>query len=146
MIEIPLRLAKIVKSNLVDRRRADRPGVAQIPLLRARLEDCPETGERSSGSLKNGKRIGPAIVIEIIVGGELLYTGDAVVESDCELIGLLASIWARYELVVGRIAQCFEWRHVVLKYAESGRIKTLSRDLTVRENRRIGLRCGAACG
>jgi hypothetical protein len=72
VIEIALALAEIVKVELVDCARAKRPGMAEIPLLRACLEERAKTRKIRAGGLECGKGIDGVVVLEIVVGGELL--------------------------------------------------------------------------
>ena len=78
--------------------------MAQIPLLRAGLEERGKAGESCSGSLKVGERISSIVILEIIVGGKLLRRRNAVIEAHGELITTHMPVATGYELVRIRIS------------------------------------------
>ncbi len=71
--------------------------MAEIPLLHAGLKSAPKPGRVAPAAWKTGKRVSTiGIVLKIVVGRELLCGCDVVVEADCELIALLASVRTSY--------------------------------------------------
>ena len=89
MIQIRLAFPEIVEAEFVHSVCAERPGVAEIPLLRAGREKRPKSRNVRAGGLKGGERIGRGIVLEIVVSRELLGAADFVVHADGELVGAL---------------------------------------------------------
>src|SRR5580692_10915224 len=86
VVQMALALSEIVEAELVHRGCTERPRMAQIPLLGARLEVCAESRNVCSGGLEGRKRIGVVVVFKVVVGSELLRVGDFVVQANRELI------------------------------------------------------------
>ena len=78
--------------------------MAQIPLLCAGLEKRGKTRKGRSGSLKIRERVGPVVILEVIVGGKFLRWCDAVIEAHGELIATHMPVAARDEFIVGWIS------------------------------------------
>src|SRR5580704_2355849 len=104
MVEAALPLAEIVKAEFVDGGRANRPGVAQVPLLVAGLEDRAETRNVGTRGLEIRERTGRVIIVEIVVGRELLCVGDLLVEPNGELV--LAFVVIRNAVGLAGASRC----------------------------------------
>ena len=108
MIKILLALPEVIESEFVHLCGVDRPRVAQIPLLNAGLKYRAESRNVRAGTLEIGKRFGPRIVVEIVVGAKLLAGVDSVIEVNRKLIAELRfhGIGTEYTGSIGRL----DWR------------------------------------
>src|ERR1700687_3671604 len=86
MLEGPLRFAIVVEAEFVDRTIADRPGVRDVPLLKALRDLAAESRNVGASQLKVGKRLSSAVVGEIVVSAEALAGVDLVIKLESCLV------------------------------------------------------------
>src|SRR5437762_12565261 len=87
-----LRFAHVSEMKFIHQTVAERPGVGQIVLLEALLNTRAKTGNIRSRSLKVVKGIKKSVVREIIVGAEILFVADAMVEPYGGLVLTITSV------------------------------------------------------
>src|ERR1700735_1146262 len=133
-----LAFAKIIESGFVYRSGPDRPGMAQIPLLNARLIKSAKTREQAARlfQLKSRVRNRAVIVVKIVVSGELLERINFVVKAHGELVATLPLISGGGNGATGArtIGTGRKRRHELLIESNCRRIETLGRNLVVWEN------------
>src|ERR1700685_4523494 len=142
MIQIALAFAEIVEAEFIYRVRTEGPCVAQVPLLRTRLEERTETGHGRASSLERGEGIGGRVVLKIVVSGKLLRGVDLVVNANGELVRTLGFLADLGNIAVaqagsrigGAIAVVCELGDPLVIDRESGRVEASDRNLLAREN------------
>src|SRR4029077_5257856 len=99
-----------------------------------------------SSRLKIGKRFSPRIVVEIVVGAELLVGVNPVIEVNCELIAALRfhGLGTEYACSIGRL----DWRDELVVQIKRRGVETLRWNLIVRKDIRKqlwGVPCYRLC-
>ena len=76
MLEGSLRFAVVVEAELIDGAVRDRPGVREIPLLKALADGGGKTRHIGAGGLELCEGQGHTMIVEIIVCAEILPVVD----------------------------------------------------------------------
>src|SRR5690242_17789414 len=91
MVKGPLGLPHIRKTEFVYYVIAERPGVAQVPLLKTLFAAGAEAGDVGPGCLEIVKGIERVFVRKVVVGAEILLGVDVVIETKCRLVRTVAA-------------------------------------------------------
>src|SRR5258708_29376167 len=88
-LEGALSFAIVVEAEFVDRCVADRPRVADVPLLKPLVDNGPETGHIRARSLELREWGNLVVIVVIIIKAEILLTVKAVVQPQRSLVATL---------------------------------------------------------
>ena len=102
MLKGSLRFAIVVEPKLIHRAVTDRPGVGEIPLLKALIDSGGKSGHVCARSLELSEWQNNVVIVEIVVTAEVLLVVDAVVDLDRELITAFRLYWRRLYRVRAR--------------------------------------------
>src|SRR5258708_31565250 len=80
-------LAEKRKTRLVDRGRADRPGMADIQLLDPLIRQIAKLGKCCAAGLKSGERLFKKVLRKIVITRDMLVLRELMINLDRELIG-----------------------------------------------------------
>ena len=80
VLKRPLRFAIVVETELIHGRIADRPGMADVPLLKSLVGNRPKTGDIRAGCLELREWGDEMVIIKIVVKAEVLLAIEAVVK------------------------------------------------------------------
>ena len=106
--ERALSFPEIRNPGFIHYRGAEGPGMAYIHLLRSRLVQVAEAGQKISGlRLEFCKGLRIVCVVEIVIHAQVLAFVDVMIQLDGELILVLLRLWNRLKDIVG-IRQRFE--------------------------------------
>src|SRR5579862_1258380 len=130
MIKLLLSFSEVTKSELIHLSTANRPGMAEVPLLNAGGKDNGESGKQPAWllQLKSREWIGPVVVVKIVVRRKLLRRGNLVVQSYCELVTAFIPIRTRRNLARSKRG------HILVINSQRRRIETLCGNVIIRKN------------
>src|ERR1700689_4267309 len=137
VLERALALAVVVEMKFVDRVVAERPGVGNIPLLKAFSDDTAEARDVGAGQFEERKRLQRAVVVKVVVDAEVLLVSQPVIDLHCEVVAALGLRRNGFDGVAA-IARSGHELHQI----NGRRIQAGKRNLVVRENARVNLAIG----
>src|SRR5713226_4975481 len=131
-LEGPLRFTIVVEAELVHRRVADGPGMADVPLLKSLVGNGAETGHIRARRLELREWGDQMVIIKIVIKAEVLLVIEAVVNPYGELVRTL-----RLRRCSHKFVAVVGWDWDKLEQVNGGGIQTAQRNDVTREEARI---------
>src|SRR5262249_5443154 len=89
MLKRSLSFAIVVEPKFIDRGVAERPGVGNVPLLQAFVDNGTETRHARSGCLEYRERRDQMVIFEVVISAEVLRPVNSMIKPDRKLVGTL---------------------------------------------------------